>query len=92
MYVYAICWIFIHSIGFQCVDSRGGDKKRSLDSAEADSACFLRMQSPKSFFIGEGRAVEEFFFFLIFFAHLKLMVASIFLAKFHGGFALLTQH
>jgi len=31
-------------------------------------------------------------FFVIFFANLKLMCASIFLARFHGGFALLTQH
>jgi len=31
------------------------DKKRSLDSAEADSACFLRMRNPKSFFIGGVR-------------------------------------
>ena len=30
------------------------DKKRSLDFAEADSACFLRMRSPKSFFDGGG--------------------------------------
>jgi len=37
-------------------------------------------------------AEEEVVFFLIFFAHLKLMIALIFLAKFHGGFALLTQH
>ena len=32
------------------------------------------------------------FFFLIFFTHLKLTIASIFLAKFHGGFALMTHH
>jgi len=35
---------------------------------------------------------EEFVIFLIFFSNLKLMIASIFLAKFRGGFALLTQH
>ena len=40
------------------------DKKRSLDSAEADSACFLR--SPKSFFVDGGGAVEDFVFFLNF--------------------------
>jgi len=66
------------------------DKKWSLDSAGADSACFLQMRSPKSFFV--GGVEEEFVFYLIFFSNLKLMIASIFLAKFRGGFALLTQH
>jgi len=73
------------------VGNRGG-QKWSLDSAEADSAGFLQMRSPKTFFVGRGGAEEEAVSFLIFFAHLKLMIASIFLAKFHGGFALLTQH
>jgi len=41
---------------------------------------------------GSSSAEDQFVFFLIFFAHLRLVVASIFLAKFHGGFALLTQH
>ena len=36
------------------------DKKRSLDSAEADSACFLRMRSLRTFFV--GGAEEETFF------------------------------
>ena len=40
------------------------DNKRSLDSVEADSACFLRMLSPKSFFI--GGVEEEVVFFLNF--------------------------
>jgi len=37
---------------------------------------FLQMRSPNCFFIGGVH-----FFFLIFFAHLKLIVASIFLAE-----------
>jgi len=55
------------------------------------SHIFLRMGSPKGFFIdGSGGGVR--LFFLNFFAHLKLMVASIFLANFQVGFALLTRH
>ena len=42
------------------------DIKRSLDSAGADSTCFLPMWSPQSFFVGEGGADEEFVFFLNF--------------------------
>ena len=42
------------------------DKKRSLNSAEADSACFLRMRSPKSLFVGGGGAEEEVVLFLNF--------------------------
>ena len=61
-------------------------KKRSLDSPEARSAYFLRMRSPKRFFVGGVR------FSLDFFSNLKLMIASIFLANFRGAFALLTQH
>ena len=37
-------------------------------------------------------AEVEVIFFLLFFAHLKLMVASIFLANFHEGLAFLTKH
>jgi len=50
--------------------------------ADADSKKFLYRRS--------GGGVR--LFFLSFFASLKLMVGSIFLANFHGGFALLTQH
>ena len=42
------------------------DKKWSLDSAEADSTCFLRVRSPKSFFTGGG----GFRFFSIIFLHI----------------------
>jgi len=34
----------------------------------------------------EAERRRKLFFFLIFFAHLKLIIGSIFLAKFHGGF------
>jgi len=42
------------------------DKKWSLDSAEADSACLLRMRSPNSFLVSGDGAEEEFVFFIIF--------------------------
>jgi len=58
---------------------------------EVDSECFLGMPSPKSFFIGGGGERARFFF-IIFFARLKPVLASIFLAKFHGRFALLTKN
>jgi len=41
------------------------DKKRSSDCVDADTACFLQMRSPKSFFFG-GAGAEEFVFFLHF--------------------------
>jgi len=73
------------------VTSRGG-QKAEFGLRGGGLRMSLRMRNPKSFFVGGGRAEEEVVFFLIFFAQLKLTIASIFLAKFHGGFALLTQH
>jgi len=65
------------------------DKKRSFRLHGGGLRMFLWMRSPK---ISSSAEWRSSFFLFIFFAHLKLMVASIFLAKFHGGFVLLTQH
>jgi len=63
------------------------DKKRSLESVEEGSACFFCRCGVQKVSLS---AEEELIFFLFFFANLKPMIASIFLVKFHGGFALLT--
>jgi len=48
------------SIVFIVMFTPGVAKKRSLDSAKADSACFLRMRSLRNFFVG-GAEEENFF-------------------------------
>jgi len=57
------------------------DKKQSLDSAEADSACFLRRRSLRTLFAGRGEAEVEIDIFLIFFAKFKLIVVFKFSRK-----------
>jgi len=71
--------------------ARGGQKAEFV-LCRGGLHIFLRMRSSKNVFVGGGGAKEELVLFLIFFANLKSMIASIFLAKFHGGFAFLTQH
>ena len=62
------------------------EKKRSLDFAEAESACFFADPETKKFLYRRRRSGGRVRLFLLFFAHLKLILASIFLAKFYGIF------
>jgi len=60
--------------------NRGG-QKAEFGLRRGGLRMFFANAEPKSFFL--GGAAEEVVFSLIFLAHSKLMIASIFLAKFH---------